>query len=135
VICLRFHLIPYLYSFLLPVATILRLHLCLKVFRQVAGDETAATGDSGGTAGIGSTTAVDAHLVVSYLDVANLLNNAADAMPGGGSILVATRSESNGEGRQEVVLPLPGWDIQRSGVDGPYFVWIQNRRPILLPSS
>jgi Flp pilus assembly pilin Flp len=37
---------------------------------------TAATDDGDGTADIGSSTAIDAHLVVSYLDLANLLDNA-----------------------------------------------------------
>ncbi len=36
----------------------------------------AATDDAGGTADIGSSTAIDAHLVVSYLSLSNLLDNA-----------------------------------------------------------
>ena len=37
---------------------------------------TAATDDGGGTAAIGSTTTIDAHLVVSYLDLSPLLEHA-----------------------------------------------------------
>jgi hypothetical protein len=37
---------------------------------------TAEPDDGGGTADIGSSTAIDAHLVVSYLDLSNLLDNA-----------------------------------------------------------
>jgi hypothetical protein len=37
---------------------------------------TAVTNDEGGTAAIGSSTIIDAYLVVSYVDLSNLLNNA-----------------------------------------------------------